>query len=414
MARKLPFLLLTLLQLALLPHSQCQNSESEGFSLRLTRRDLPDSNSFHQKLESTDHVPDVIRPRITRADYIFTVDAGIGTPSSQKPFIFDLGSDLIWTQCTPCIHCFQQNYPLFDPKRSRTYRKLPRNHPLTKWTASFARYKNGAFTFNIAYGSGQSSTGILSIETFSFPSHRRGPEIIPGVVFGCANNQQGYFSSMVTGIMGMNRSPVSMIGQMGLSSARRFSYCLPPVNSPVKTTRLRFGGDIKKTEDSQETRFLNTRDYSYRVKLLGISVAGRRLDLPKRSFPKGCTLDTGCALSRIETRVYSEVERVLIQHFNRFNLTRLPPGSISRGDLCYSPRPGFINYPNMTFHFQGADYGIGPKNLFLFLDNRFCLAMFRDKITILGAYQQQDVRFVYDNGNQKVLFREEDCSQDRA
>ncbi|KAL0306672.1 UNVERIFIED_CONTAM: putative aspartic protease [Sesamum radiatum] len=208
MARKLPFLLLILLQLALLPHSQCQNSESEGFSLRLTRRDLPDSNS-----ESTDHFPDVIRPWITRADYIFTVDAGIGTPSSQKPFIFDIGSDLIWTQCTPCVHCFQQNYPLFDPKRSRTYRKLPRNHPLTRWTTSFARYKNGAFTFNIAYGSGQSSTGILSIETFSFPSHRRGPEIIPGVVFGCANNQQGYFSSIVTGIMGMNRSPVSMIAK---------------------------------------------------------------------------------------------------------------------------------------------------------------------------------------------------------
>ncbi|KAK4439021.1 Aspartic proteinase nepenthesin-1 [Sesamum alatum] len=405
MARKLPFLLFISLQLALLPYSQCWNSsESAGFSLSLTRRDFPDSNSF----------PDVIRPGITRAEYIFTIDAGIGTPSTQKPFIFDLGSDLTWTQCTPCVNCFQQDYPLFDPKKSRTYRKLPQNHPLTRWTTSFARFKNGAFTFNIAYSSGQSSTGVVSIDTFSFPSHRRGPESIPGVVFGCANNQQGYFSSMVTGVMGMNRSPVSFIGQMGSLSERRFSYCLPSIDSPVKTIRLRFGGDIKKTDDLHETSFLNTRDHSYRVKLLGISVAGRRLRLPFRSFSKGCTLDTGCAVSRIETRVYKEVERVLIQHFSGFNLTRQASGSIGPGDLCYSLRPGFGNYPNMTFHFQGADYGIGPKNLFLFRKNRFCLAMFRDEMTILGAYQQQNVRFVYDVGSQKVLFREEDCSKDRA
>lgn len=424
MPRKWHSLLFILLHLALLPYCPCLVSESTGFSLKLIRRDFPHSHPFHQKLisrlrsiskiketKSTYHFPDTIRPRITRSSFIFTIDAGIGTPTTKKTFIFDPGSELTWTQCTPCINCFKQNYPLFDPRKSTSYRKLSLNHTSARY---FRRSNNSDFIYYLVYGSGESSSGIVSVETFSFPSDRKVHESIKGVVFGCANNQKGQFRSSVTGIMGMSRSPLSLIGQMSSKSRHRFSYCLPPINSHIKTTLLRFGSDVK-GRDLRKTSFLNHIDYNYRVHLLDISIAGHRLNLPTGTFPTGCMLDIGCGVSYIETRAYNEVVRVLMMHLNRFNLTRITAGSLTEGELCYRLRWGFSNYPNMTFHFQGANFEIGPQNLFHVTKDRFCLAMLgRDNVTILGAFQQQNVRFIYDNGYQKLLFAKEDCSQDKA
>ncbi|KAK6132084.1 hypothetical protein DH2020_034150 [Rehmannia glutinosa] len=315
MARKWPSLLFILLHLALLPYCLSLGSKSTGFSLKLTRRD------FDLSGKSTNYFPNTIRPRITRSTYIFTIEANIGTPASKKTFIFDPGSELTWTQCTPCVNCFKKDYPLFDPKYSKSYQKLSPNHTSAKY---FRKDSNGDFTFNLLYGSGESASGIVSVETFGFPSSNgKAYESINGVVFGCANYQIGHFRRSVTGIMGLSRSPLSLIGQMG-ATAKRFSYCLPP---------------------------------------------GQRLNLLTGTFPTGCMLDAGCGGSVIETRAYNEILRVLLQHFQRFNLTRVSGGlGFLQGELCYRLRRGFRNYPGMTFHFQGANYEIGPENLFRVFD----------------------------------------------
>ncbi|CAK9324446.1 unnamed protein product [Citrullus colocynthis] len=36
----------------------------------------------------------------------------------------DTGSDLIWTQCLPCINCFNQSHPIFNPRNSSSYRHV--------------------------------------------------------------------------------------------------------------------------------------------------------------------------------------------------------------------------------------------------------------------------------------------------
>ncbi|CAA0808462.1 Eukaryotic aspartyl protease family protein [Striga hermonthica] len=162
--------------------------------------------------------------------------------SRQKVLHFRPGCELTWTQCTPCIKCFKQDYPLFDPKQSKSFQTLPQNHPSAKY---FRRSENGSFIFHLLYVSGESARGTVSIETFGFPSHKkRATESVKNVVFGCAHNQIGRFTSSVTGIMGMSRSPLSMFSQMG-PLVKRFSYCLPHISSPVKTTFLRFGNDVK-------------------------------------------------------------------------------------------------------------------------------------------------------------------------
>ncbi|KAK4398228.1 Aspartic proteinase nepenthesin-1 [Sesamum angolense] len=402
MAAKFPSLLLILLQLSLLRYRHCLTSASAGFSLKLVQRYFPNSNSFHQRLDSyatyqeTDgaseskswYFPDTIRPRITRSsNFMYTIEANIGTPSAKKTFIFDPGSELTWTQCTPCINCFNQDYPLFDPRNSTSYRKLPQNHPSARF---FRHFGNGDFLFYLLYGSGESASGIVSVDTFSFPSHGKAYERIEGI------------STLLN-------------WPNGLKISATFLVLPAPVDSRINTTILRFGNDVKSSRALRETSFLKYNDYNYRVSLLDISVGGRRLNLPNGTFPSGCMLDIGCSGSYLETHAYNEMVRVLMQHFSRFNLSRIAAGSSSQGQLCYWLRRGFSSFPSMTFHFQGANFEIGPKSLFQVRSDRFCLTMFaNDNMTILGAFQQQNVRFVYDIGNQKVLFGKEDCSRDTA
>ncbi|GER33634.1 eukaryotic aspartyl protease family protein [Striga asiatica] len=369
MATPFPSFLLILLPLSLLHHSLSLDSRSAaGFSLKLTRHKI---TTLSENSTPANYFPNTIRPRITRSNSIFTIEATIGTPPSKKSFIFDPGCELTWTQCTPCIKCFKQDYPLFDPKQSKSFQTLPQNHPSAKY---FRRSENGSsFIFHLLYASGESARGKVSIETFGFPSHKkRAIERVKNVVFGCADNQIGRFRSSVTGIMGMSRSPLSMFSQMG-PLVKRFSYCLPHIR--------------------------------------------KRLNLLVGTFSGGCMLDAGCGESVIEIRAYNEIRRFLMLYFEKYKLTRIT--GVSSGFLadsfCYRLPRGFRSYPNMTFHFQDADLDVGPTNLFHVEGDRFCLAMIgMHNMTILGAYQQQNVRFVYDVGYQKLFFGKEDCSLDRA
>lgn len=397
--------LLLFLLINALHRCQSQLVEPNGFRLKLNR------------INSHDHpFPDTIRPAVTRSYYLFTIDATIGTPSSIKTFIFDTGSSLIWTQCKPCVRCFKQDYPLFDPKQSSSYQKLPPNHALKSF---FKRSSSGDFVFNMSYESGQSASGFAAVESLSFAGSKRGSrESIKGVVFGCTNNYQGQFTGngLVTGIMGMNRSPLSLVGQMGAKAAPRFSYCLPTLKSAIKSTFLRFGSDVSVKWSFQKTRFISSGFSSdYRVKLVDISVVGRRLNLPRGTFPKGCILDVGSAASTLEMGAYTPVLNAVKQHLDRFNLTRAISDPRTEGDLCYRLKPGFKNYATMTLHFEGAKLEVGADNLFRVIGDRFCLALFGSKhLTLLGAYQQQNVRLVYDVANRKLLFGKEDCSKDKA
>ena len=68
----------------------------------------------------------------------------------------------------------------------------------------------------------------------------------------------------------------------------------------------------------------------------------------------------------------------------------------------------------MVFHFKGADLEAPPPNLFIFLEkNVFCFMALESKtISILGAFQQRNIRFVYDLQQKMLSFAHEDCSKD--
>ncbi|CAK9148566.1 unnamed protein product [Ilex paraguariensis] len=376
-----PCLFCNLLALSLL---SCILSNPTGFSLKLIYGDSLESRLYMRKLNNLERfqtdveisksrasnlkligktsvgngtlLPDIIRPSLTYRDRLYTVDIDFGTPPRKGTFIFDT-----------------------------------------------------------EYLSRQSSKGVASLETFTFPSNTRAPKSIRDIVFGCGFDNQGSLGSdtSVSGILGMDRSPVSLVSQLGVSIMRRFSYCLPAFDSRFRTSFLRFGNDIViKGGHVQTTPFL--RDTGYKLNLSGISIDGRRLVLPPGTFSGGCVIDSGGTQSIIEQRAYTLLLNAFVVHFVRFrNLKRVADTKGTR-DLCYRYSGGFNGFPSMTFHFQGANLEVPRTSLFKLERSTFCLEMKgHPSKTILGAYQQQNVRFIYDIGNSSLSFVREDCSKDR-
>ncbi|CAK9151773.1 unnamed protein product [Ilex paraguariensis] len=384
------------------------------------------------RIENETFIPDSIRPLLTQRDALFTVDIGLGTPSSKGTFVFDTASWLTWTQCKPCIQCFQQKYPIFDTRTSTSYKMLFRNHSLSKWF----KCNDYGCDYSVKYLTGESSRGIVSMETFTIQSKNRAPEPgakpdnfsgvgnlkrvtnerIENVVFGCGVENSGspIPHPLVGGFVGMDRTPTSLIRQLRSKTIQIFSYCLPPFSSRFKTSFVRFGTEaIIRREHIQIASFL-PGSTNYKVNLSGISIAGRRLQLPTGVFRDGCLIDSGTSLSLIEQEAFNVMFIAFRSHFDQYkSLTRV---ALPARSLCYRISKGFNNFPTMTFHFLGANLEVGMTTLFSrFARNTFCLEMMGHlHATILGAYQQQNFRFVYDLDNAKVAFVREDCTKDRG
>jgi len=55
----------------------------------------------------------------------YLVKLGIGTPQHFFSAAIDTASDLVWLQCQPCVSCYRQVDPLFNPKLSSSYAVVP-------------------------------------------------------------------------------------------------------------------------------------------------------------------------------------------------------------------------------------------------------------------------------------------------
>ncbi|KAL8028452.1 hypothetical protein ABFX02_14G161100 [Erythranthe guttata] len=113
------------------------NTESDGFTADLIRMDslvspfhrinktlqrskiradLFSSSSFASGVPSSVVIA-------SEGDYIMKVNLGV--PPKEINLNLDTGSVLSWAQCKPCIKCFTQALPLFDPNKSSTYKMVP-------------------------------------------------------------------------------------------------------------------------------------------------------------------------------------------------------------------------------------------------------------------------------------------------
>ncbi|GER38629.1 eukaryotic aspartyl protease family protein [Striga asiatica] len=337
---------------------------------------------------------------------------GMGRPARDLYLIADTGSDVSWIQCRPCVDCYDQSDPIYDPSASTTYKDLPCNSGECNALRRSACRVNTC-RYQVAYGDGSYTVGSLATETISFvPSGAS----VSGVAIGCGHNNVGLFSG-AAGLLGLGGGPLSLPSQLHSAS---FSYCLVNRDSASAST-LDFGSEPPPPPDSIFAPLIRNPfvDTFWYVGLAGISIGGRRLPIPPSLFKLGrdrrggVIVDSGTAVTRFPREVY----RVLRDAFVGMatGLPRTATG-FSLFDTCYD-LSGLrrVSVPAVSFEFTGGrgTWRLPAANYMVPVDGlgKFCLAFagMEGTMSIIGNMQQQGTRVVYDVANRRIAFSPNKC-----
>nr|CAD1833370.1 unnamed protein product [Ananas comosus var. bracteatus] len=270
-----------------------------------------------------------IRPTVTHDRGVYMAKVGIGKPPTNVHLLLDSRSSLVWTQCAPCVHCFPQDPPVYNPAFSDTYRPLPCTHPFCARLPCI----NNMCRFVLRYEDNTYTKGIMAAEQFTFASNVGATESV-GAAFGCSSESSpNMFPSTraVSGILGVGAGPASFLSQLGSLARGRFSYCLVPIDLPsAGVSYLRFGADTERIKNGRTTPMLRSFDRThYFVELQDISVDGRRLHLPPGTFARrpdgtgGCLLDSGTSATYLTEIAYTAVCNTVDAFFAGRNFTRV-------------------------------------------------------------------------------------------
>ncbi|CAL5038239.1 unnamed protein product [Urochloa decumbens] len=353
-------------------------------------------------------IPAHLGGSVDSLEYVVTMS--LGTPSVSQTLLLDTGSDLSWVQCAPCnsTACYPQKDPLFDPSKSSTYALIPchtdacRNLTAdgdgTGCTSGGGAAPCGFF---IEYGDESHTTGVYNEETLT---------LAPGVtvkdfLFGCARDQEG-LTGKYDGLIGLGAAPESLVSQMSPAYGSAFSYCLPAQNS--KAGFLALGGSANDTLGFAFTPMSVLVQSAYTVNLTGISVAGKRLDVPPSVFQGGMIIDSGAVLTYLPTTAYKALRAAFRSAMSAYPL--LPPNEDL--DTCFN-LTGFSNVtvPTVALAFDGGvtmDLDV-PDGILL----EGCLAFQGAGLDgipgIFGNVNQRTFEVLYDVGHGKLGFRAGAC-----
>ncbi|KAK3199007.1 hypothetical protein Dsin_022422 [Dipteronia sinensis] len=437
--------MLNLLLIALL-NIQLSAAKSFNFSLKIVHRDSPESPLYPGNLTSVERIQRYIGFSEARASYltasisrrnnnsamhpsakastevwldssVYLVKIGIGEPVTEYWLALDTGSDLTWIQCKPCAECYDQVDPIFDPRSSSSFRPVS----CTKEISCHPYIcENRRCLYGISYADGSESLGYIAREFFVFTTPS--PPFSFRMKFGCSNTAKGHFAGKISGILGMDLEPISLMGQLGkYYFSNKFSYCLVHPNA-VTNSYLKFGDGVyngRPVQEFKKTPFLaNPFNNHYYLDLQDISINGKRLNLPKDTFKikgnghGGCIIDSGTTITRLKSSVYIRVKDELVAYFARYGIHVAPGGC--GAVLCFELPRSFNAFPSMTYHFSGGDLYVEPENCFLYSVSHFAPAIAEGdaELTILGSWHQHNIRFIYDTGLRELSFAPEECDKD--
>ncbi|ESQ51328.1 hypothetical protein EUTSA_v10017848mg [Eutrema salsugineum] len=151
----------------------------------------------------------------------------MGTPPVEIEAVLDTGSELIWTQCLPCLNCYNQPDPLFDPSKSSTYKEKRCEYG-----------PDQTCPYDMNYADGSYSKGTLATETVTIQSTSGQPFVMPNTTIGCAHNSS-WLSLTGSGIVGLSWGLLSLVSQMGENFLGLVSYCF----SGKGTSKINFGNN---------------------------------------------------------------------------------------------------------------------------------------------------------------------------
>lgn len=398
--------------------SLVESSPNVGFTTDLIHRDSPTYNPSLSPFQRTINALKRSSNRSRRfqaapgsdltysgGDYVMKFS--IGTPPAPSLAIADTGSDVIWTQCQPCISCFNQSLPIFKPKSSRTYTKVSCNTTRCNYVQESycSTSKRNTCLYTEQYGDSSYSYGELATDTITLAtSNSKETVSFPNIVFGCGFKNGGVFSGTESGIVGLGGGKASLVRQLGRG---KFSYCL---NSFTGKSKLRVGstGEVPGERVVSTPLARKLPETYYYLTLEGISVGNQLLSVPVKS-EGNIIIDSGTTLSFLPLGLYDKVEAA-IKRSIKLKQINDPSGLLS---LCYYTRKDIANIPEIVVHFKGANVRLNHENLFVRTsDVALCLALTpTDDLPVYGNVAQMNFLVGYDLVKRAVSFKPADCGR---
>ncbi|KAK9691781.1 hypothetical protein RND81_09G219700 [Saponaria officinalis] len=360
--------------------------------------------------------------------FVTKLTFGTRKPAFSPVLVLDISADQTWIQCADCNPCFKLN-ATFPVEESSSYMRLDPSDTRCSPTIVY----NGTCGFDSTFGSGHAQ-GYMGTDTFIF---NETSGYFPNIAFGCGTNNDGFgFGSdpanIIAGVHGLGTGPRSMMTQLDIDTKGRFTYCIPSGNN---VSTILFGDEAIISGDTArklQTIGMNPKA-RYHLYLDGITVQETRLDidptlfeLDDQKFSKGFFIDPSATFTVLTYSAYIKLKGALLSYFAKYTWDPLPSNT-TIFDLCYpyvpDPSRGQA-YPSVTFNFIKSPYkGAGivkllfdSKNIFgnFAISKGFCLQMLptadlKDGPSILGAFQQKNLQFLFDINNRLLSFVPKKC-----
>ncbi|PHU28973.1 hypothetical protein BC332_01066 [Capsicum chinense] len=428
----------------------------DGFTLDLIHRDSPLSPYYNPSITHSQRLRDASHRSFSRASFLrkasvhcttpsngsiqsniipvpgeYLMKIAIGMPPRETFAIADTGSDLTWIQCKPCTECFNQSLPLFDTRKSSTYKTVGCHSKACQNVGGASCVRKDVCEYEMRYGDSSHSIGDVASETFTFASTTTSKAkkvhniSIPNVVFGCGHDNGGTFNNRTSGIVGLGGSKISIIKQLDKQIKGRFSYCLIPLNlssssHPNSTSKIHFGRKAVVSGHKVVTTPIIRKgpETFYLLNLESVSVGEKKLEFesPQPSSSAGnenlgnIIIDSGTTLTFLPEKLYNKLESTLVKTIKE---TR-KEDPLEEFGLCYDSEKHAVNPPKIVFHFTDADIELLPENTFAEVDEGLtCLTIISAGLNgaIYGNLAQANFHIGYDLVNHKISFLPTDCTK---
>ncbi|XP_012703319.1 aspartyl protease 37 [Setaria italica] len=327
-------------------------------------------------------------------------------------------------QCQPCLSCYRQLDPVFNPRLSSSFAVVPCSSDTCGQLDehSCRSEEDDACQYTYKYSGNGMTKGTLAIDKLAV-----GSDVFHGVVFGCSDTSAGGPPAQASGLVGLGRGPLSLPSQL---SVHRFMYCLPPPTSrtPGKLV-LGAGADavLNVSDRVTITMSSSTRYPSYYyLNLDGIAVGDqtpRTLVRTTATPPPatdvggsganayGMIVDIASTISFLEASLYEELADDLEQEI------RLPRATPSRRlglDLCFILPEGVgmdrVYVPTVSLSFDGRWLELERDRLFVEDGRMMCLMVGKTRgVSILGNFQQQNMHVLYNLRRGRITFAKGSC-----
>ena len=365
----------------------------------------------------------------------YFMDVFVGTPPKHYSLIIDTGSDLNWIQCVPCLDCFEQNGPYYDPKDSTSFRNISCHDPKCQLVSSPdppqpCKSENQTCPYYYWYGDSSNTTGDFALETFTvnLTTNFGKAEFRPveHIMFGCGHWNRGLFRG-AAGLLGLGRGPLSFSSQLQSLYGHSFSYCLVDRNSDTNvSSKLIFGEDkdLLRHPELNFTAFVagkeNPADTFYYLQIKSILVGGEALNISEKTWQLsqdgagGTIIDSGTTLSYFSDPAYQIIREAFLKKVKGYQLAKIEDFPL---DLCYNVSGvDNIELPDFGIVFSdGAVWNFPVENYFIQVDPHevVCLAFKNtsaNALSIIGNYQQQNFHVLYDIKNSRLGYAPMKCA----